>query len=87
MPDKLPPAGSVTVEELLALPEGAVIVTYGVAWAKTGPDEWRCPYRKHVPDKSISPRWVGFEWHDIRNSAWLAEVATLVVFNPDDWDL
>ena len=61
------------------------MVTHGVAWAKIGPDLWRCPFREHVPDKSISPRWAGrFRWHDEKDSEWLAEVATRVVFEYDD---
>lgn len=72
-----------SVATLLDLPEGAVIITAGVAWAKIGPDEWRCPFREHVPDFSISPRWRGqFRWHDEKNAEWLTEVATRVVYDP-----
>ena len=85
---QLPDAGSLTAEQLLEVPEGAVIVTHGVAWAKIGPDLWRCPFREHVPDLSLSPRWRGvFIWHDEKSSEWLAEVATMVVFNPKDFAL
>lgn len=68
---------------LRELPEGAVIITAGVAWAKIGPDEWRCPFREHVADMSISARWRGrFVWHDQKDSEWLSEVATRVVYDP-----
>lgn len=84
----LPEPGSLSAAELRALPEGSVAVTYGVAWAKIGPDLWRCPFREHVSDMSISPRWAGrFRWHDEKSSEWLAEVATMVVFNPKDYGL
>jgi hypothetical protein len=72
-----------SVAVLRDLPEGAVIITAGVAWAKIGPAEWRSPFREHVPDMSISPRWRGrFRWHDEKDSEWLAEVATRVVYDP-----
>lgn len=74
------------MEQLQALPEGSLIVTYGVGWAKTGPDEWRCPFKMHLPGKDIGQSRV-FEWHDIRDSEWLAQVATMVVFNPSEYGL
>lgn len=86
-PRELPPAGSVSASELRSLPEGSLVVTYGVGWAKTGPDEWRCPFRAHVPDHSLAAKNQRFDWHDIRDSEWLAEVATIVAFNPAEWDL
>lgn len=74
-------ATHLTEADLLALPEGSVVITAGIAWAKIGPDEWRCPFREHVPDMSISARWRGrFRWHDQKTSDWLAEVATEVVY-------
>jgi hypothetical protein len=72
------------IDTLRGLPEGSVVITHRVAWAKIGPDEWRCPLREHVPDRSISQRWRGrFRWHDEKDSEWLAEVATEVVYNPN----
>lgn len=68
----LPPAGSVTADELRALPEGTLIVTYGVGWGKTGADEWRTPFRLY---------------DNIRDSEWLSKVATMIVFNPKEWGL
>lgn len=69
---ELPPAGSITAHDLRALPEGTLVVTYGVGWAKIGPDEWRCPFRLR---------------DDRRDSEWLSKVATLVVFDPAEWGL
>lgn len=83
----LPPEGSVNADQLRALPEGSLVVTYGVGWAKTGPDEWRSPFRLHVPDMSVAAKNQRFVWHDVKDSEWLAEVATLVVFNPAEWGL
>lgn len=81
------PEEKVDAETLRALPEGSAIVTWGITWCKTGPDEWRTPFRKHVPDMSIGPKSKGkYEWHDIRDSEWLAEVALLVTFNPSEWE-
>jgi hypothetical protein len=73
---------TISAETLRDLAEGSVVITAGIAWAKIGPDEWRSPFREHVPDRSISPRWAGrFQWHDERDSEWLAEVATEVIFD------
>lgn len=78
--------GLLSADLLRALPEGSVVITHMVTWAKIGPDEWRCPFREHVPDRSISARWRDvFRWHDEKNSEWLAEVATAVIYNPDTY--
>lgn len=69
---RLPAEGSIGVDMLRALPEGAIVLTYGVGWGKTGPDEWRCPFRLQC---------------DCRDSAWLAKVATMVLFDPSEWAL
>lgn len=69
---ELPEAGSVSADELRALPEGSIIVTYGNGWGKTGPDEWRTVFRLH---------------DNIKDSLWMSKVATMVVFNPAEWGL
>lgn len=79
--------GRVGADVLLALAEGSSVITHGLTWTKTGPDEWRTVFREHVPDLSISPRWKGrFEWHDVKDSEWLAEVATRVIFDYAEWE-
>lgn len=80
----LPPAGSVTAAELLALPEGSAVVTYGVTWCKIGPDLWKCPFSLHVPRRDIGQKRV-LPWQDECDSEWLAHVATMVVFNPSEY--
>ncbi len=83
----LPPPGSLTAEELRALPEGSLVVTYGVGHAKTGPDEWRCPFTMHVrTDPRLGEIAERYPWADIRDSEWLAKVATMVVFDPSKWE-
>ena len=68
----LPEAGTITAQTLRALPEGSLVVTHGVGWAKIGPDRWSCAFS--LGDKH-------------RDSAWLSQVAKLIVFNPDEWAL
>jgi len=81
----LPKPGQISAEELRGLPEGAVVVTYGVAWAKIGPDLWKTPFTMHVPVRDIGQPNLR-RWEDEANSEWLAPVVTLIVFNPAEWE-
>lgn len=79
-------ATRLTEARLLDLAEGSVVITHGNAWAKIGPDLWRCPFREHVPDYSIAAKNQRFIWHDEKDSEWLAELATSVVFDYAEWE-